>query len=155
MHKWETSQKKAFCNTNIEKFEILHVLHDKVALLMRRGSLPGTRNCDQIIFRKVWIIYRENINQKMNFYMTLMKLRLDFLFTYFFFGGLCTQVFYSLTWGKKWLKVICVVKSKLIQPQPKYETRNIFIFNISLMKRLLRDIDWNQKQIGECYLVSL
>ena len=73
-------RKKAFCNTNIEKFEILHVLHDKVALLMRRGSLPGTRNCDQIIFRKVWTIYRENINQKMNFLYDSdeIKIRLPF-----------------------------------------------------------------------------
>ena len=28
----ETSQKKAFCNSNIEKVEILHVLHNKIAL---------------------------------------------------------------------------------------------------------------------------
>ena len=40
MHKWETSQKKAFCNTNTEKVEVLYVLNDKVALLMRRRSEP-------------------------------------------------------------------------------------------------------------------
>ena len=67
MHKWETSQEKAVCNTYIEKVEILHVLHNKVALLMRRRSEPGTRNCHQIIFRRVWTIYIENVNQKMNF----------------------------------------------------------------------------------------
>ena len=33
--KWETSQEKAFCNTNIEKIEIFHVLHEKVALLIQ------------------------------------------------------------------------------------------------------------------------
>ena len=41
MHKRETSQKKAFCNSNIEKVEILHVLHDKVALLMRKHFEQG------------------------------------------------------------------------------------------------------------------
>ena len=147
MHKWETSQKKAFCNTNIEKVEILHVLHAKVALLMRRRSELGTRNCHQIIFRKVWTRYIENVDQKMNFLYDSDEIDS-------FFGGLCTKGFYSSTWGKKWLEVICVVKSKVIQPQPKYGTRNFFKFN-SLMKRLLRNIHWNQKQIGKCYLVSL
>ena len=82
MHKRQTSQKKAFCNSKIEKFEILHVLHDKVALLMRKHSEWGTRNCHQKSFRKVWIIYIENFDQKMNFlYNSLIKLRLNFLFT--------------------------------------------------------------------------
>ena len=67
MHKRETSQKKAFCDSNIEKVEILHLLHDKVALLMRKHSERGTRNCHQKGFRKVWTIYRENVDQKMNF----------------------------------------------------------------------------------------
>ena len=56
MYKTETSQEKAFCNSNIEKVEILHVLHNKVALLMRKHSEWGTRNCHQKSFRKVWII---------------------------------------------------------------------------------------------------
>ena len=45
------------------------------------------------------------------------------------FGSLCTQVFHSFAWGKRWLEVICVVKSKVIQPQAKYKTRNVQIFN--------------------------
>ena len=49
-------------------------------------------------------------------------------------GGLCAQVFYSLAWSKRWLEVICVVKSKAIQPQPKYKTRN------PVRKRSLRGI---------------
>ena len=54
MHKRETFQKKAFCNSNIEKVEILHVLHDKVALLMRRRSeRRGTKNCHQFLERFV------------------------------------------------------------------------------------------------------
>ena len=77
MHNRETSQKKAFCNTNIK---ILQVLHDEIALLMRRSGW-GTRNCHQKRFRKVWGIYIENVDQMINFFMTLMKLRLDFLFT--------------------------------------------------------------------------
>ena len=93
--------------------------------------------------------------------MNLMKLRLDFLFRDFsqhfgiyLFGGLCAQDFHSLAWDKKWLEVICFAKSKFIQPQPKYKPRKILKFN-SLRKRLPRDIHWNQKQIGNCYLVSL
>ena len=62
----ETSQKKAFYNNNIEKVEILHI-HDKVALLMRKHSDPGTRNCHQKRFGKVWIIYVEHVDQKMKF----------------------------------------------------------------------------------------
>ena len=46
---------------------MFHVLHNKVALLMRRRSEQGIRNCHQIIFRKVWTIYIENVDQKMNF----------------------------------------------------------------------------------------
>ena len=45
------------------------------------------------------------------------------------FSGLCTQAFYSSAWGKKLLEVICVVKSKVIQPQPKHKTRNFLKFN--------------------------
>ena len=154
MPKWETSQKKAFWDTNIEKVEISHVLLDKVALLMKRCSERGTRNCCQRISRKVWTTYIENVDQTWILYMTRMKLVLDFLFTDSFFGVLCTQVFYSSAWGKKWLKVICVVKSKVIQPQPKYRNRNFLKFN-SLMKRLLRNIHWTQKQIGKWVLLGL
>ena len=60
--------------------------------------------------------------------MTLMKLRLDFLFTdlsqhfSMYYGGLYAQVFYSLSWVRGDIKsFICVVKLKshYIQPQPK------------------------------------
>ena len=44
------------------------------------------------------------------------------------FGGPCTKGFYSLA---------CVVKLNVIQPQPKYKTRN---FQNLIKKRLLRDI---------------
>ena len=66
--------------------------------------------------------------------MILIKLKLDFPFTNFsqhfviYIGGHCSQVFYSLVHrirGK--IAVICVVKSKvmhMIQPQPKYKTKN-------------------------------
>ena len=68
---------------------------------------PGTRNCHQKSFRKVWIIYIKNVDQKMNFYMALMEIeiRLSFYrsFSTFWniFGGLRTQVFFLLAWGKK------------------------------------------------------
>ena len=100
MHKWETPQKKAFCNTNIEKVEILHVLHDKVALLIRRRSERGTRNCHQRVCRKVCTIYIENVDQKMNFLYDSdeIEIRLPFCrsFSTFWniFCGLCTEVFY-------------------------------------------------------------
>ena len=41
------------------------VLRNKVALLKRRRSEHGTRNHNQIIFKKVFAI--ENVDQKMNF----------------------------------------------------------------------------------------
>ena len=33
---------------------------------MRKRSQQETRNCHQIIFRKVWTKYIENVNQKIN-----------------------------------------------------------------------------------------
>ena len=45
---------------------------------MRRRPELGARNYPHIVFGKVWTIYIENVDQ--NFFMTLMKLRLDFLF---------------------------------------------------------------------------
>ena len=47
---------------------------------MRRSEC-GTRNRHQIIFRKIWSIYIENVDKNMIFFVTLIKLRLDFLFT--------------------------------------------------------------------------
>ena len=78
-----------------------------------------------------------------------IKIRLPFYrsFSTFWnvFGGLCTQVFYSWLWVRSDSKVICVVKSKVIQPQREYKTRN---FRNLIRKGLLRDIHRNQKQIG-------
>ena len=34
---------------------------------MRKHSDPGTRNCHQKRFGKVWIIYVEHVDQKMKF----------------------------------------------------------------------------------------
>ena len=73
--------------TNIEKVDIF-ILHDKVALLMRRRSERGTRNCQQSIFRK--FILKKTILKilywkfwsKDECFMTLMKLRLESLFAY-------------------------------------------------------------------------
>ena len=49
---------------------------------MRRSFERGTRNCHQTIFREVWSLYKENVAQKIfSFFLTLMKLRLDFVFT--------------------------------------------------------------------------
>ena len=39
--------------TSIDKAEMFHVVHNKVALLKRRRSERGTRNRHQRIFRKV------------------------------------------------------------------------------------------------------
>ena len=41
---------------NIEKVEMFHALHDKVALLMKRHYERETRNCLQKKFRKIWTI---------------------------------------------------------------------------------------------------
>ena len=68
---------------------------------MRKRSERGTGNCHQRIIRKVWTLYIENVDQKMNSFMILMKFSLDLLFTDSFFGGLCTQDFYSSAWDKK------------------------------------------------------
>ena len=83
--------------TNIENVEILHVLHYKVALLMRKRSEWGTKNIHQIIFRKVWTMQKMLI-KRWTFYVALMRWRLDFLFYRSFskfwntFGGLWSQV---------------------------------------------------------------
>ena len=157
MHKRETFQKKAFCNSNIEKVEILHVLHNKIAL--EWGNILSGEQ--EIVTKKVlerFGPYIENVDENL-YDSDEIEIKL-FFFNRFFstfwniFGGPCTQVFYSSVWGKKWLVFIWVVKSKVIQPQPKYKTRNFLKFT-SLRKRLLRDIHWNQTQIWKCYRVPL
>ena len=61
-------RKKLFVSkyTNTENVEIFHVLHNQGAPLMKRHSEWGTRNCLQVIFRKVWTIHIENVDQKIN-----------------------------------------------------------------------------------------
>ena len=76
--------------------------------------------------------------------MTLIKLRLDFLFTDIsqrfgiYLVVFALSFFIHQYWVRSDLKleVICVIKSKVIQPQPKYKTRN-FLKQNSLRKRLL------------------
>ena len=115
-------RKKLLVYTNIDKVEIFHVLCNKVALLTMRHSQRGARNRHQRVFRKVWtIIYIENVDQKDEFFMTLMKLRLDFLFTDLSqcFGidlmVFALKFFIQGHGCKRWRKVICVVKLKVLQ----------------------------------------
>ena len=150
-------RKKLFIPTNIEKVHVIH--DDKVVLLMERGSEWGTRNHHQRVFGKVWTIYIENVDQKMNvlwLYEIESRLRFERSFSTFWdiFGGLCTQFFLFIGMGKRWLEVISVVKSKIIPSELKYKTRH---FQNLIRKRFLRETDWNQKQIGisKCNLVSL
>ena len=108
-------------------------LHNKVALPIRRHSVlvrkekSSQKNFQNSLDQSTQ--YRKCYS-KDELFMTLMKFRLDFPFTdfplHFIIGGLCTQVFYSSAWGKRWLEVNCVIKLKVInvQPQPKYKTRN-------------------------------
>ena len=71
-------------------------IHDKVALLMRKHSERGARNCHQKSFRKVWTIYRDIVDQKMNFSYGSdeidIRLSVYRSFSTFWnlFGGLCT-----------------------------------------------------------------
>ena len=62
---------------------------------MKKHSERGTRNCHQKSFRKVWIIYIENVDQKMNFLYDSdeIEIRLSFYRSFSIFwnilGGLC------------------------------------------------------------------
>ena len=74
---------------------------------MRRRSERGRTNHYQIIFRKAWTIYIENIGQKMSFLSYSDETEITFPFYRSFstfwniFRGLCSQVFYSSAWGNK------------------------------------------------------
>ena len=97
---------------------------------------------------KRWIFYEsDDFEIRLPFYISFSTF-------WNIFGGLCTQVFHLSACGKRWLEVICVIESKVIQPQPKYKTKK---FQNLVRKRLLRDIRWNQKQIGisNCVLLGL
>ena len=81
---------------------------------------------------------------KDEFSMTLLKLRLGFLFTdlssYYFWnisGGFCIQVFLSL--DKWWLKIICDIKLKLIYLHTRYKNniRNHDVIDVVLVSLLL------------------
>ena len=64
------------------------------------------------------------------------------------FGGLCTHFFIHGHWGKRWLKIIFVVKSKVKQPQPKCKSRNLQNFNkanITQEHSLKPKTNWNFK----------
>ena len=67
---------------------------------MKKHSERGTRNCHQKSFRKVWDMYIENVDQKMNFLYGCdeIEIRLSFYRSFStiwnIFGGLCTQVFF-------------------------------------------------------------
>ena len=66
-----------------------------------------------------------------------MRLRLYFLFTNISQNfGMYLAVFASQV-GSDSKSFNCVVKSKVIQPQPKYKTKDFLKFN-SVRKRLLR-----------------
>ena len=73
--------------SNIEKVEIFHAL--KVALLMRSRSERGTGNRQKKLIKRL-IFYDSNE----------IEIGLPFHSFWNIFGGLCTQVFYSSTWGK-------------------------------------------------------
>ena len=65
---------------------------------MRKRSVRGTRNHYQRIFRNVWAIYIENVDQKMNFLHDSNEIEIRFPFYRSFskfwniFGGLCSKV---------------------------------------------------------------
>ena len=126
---------------------------------MRRRSERGTRNCPQSIFRKfilkktiLKILYWQCWSKDECF----MTLRIPFCRSvsmfWNIFDRLFTQVFYSSTYGERWLEVICALKSKVIEPQPKYKTRS---FQNLIRKRLLRGIHWNQKKTNWNFKVLL
>ena len=106
---------------------------------MRKRSEWGTRNHHRRIFRKLWTMYKENADQKMNFLHDSdeIEIRLPFYrsFSKFWniFGGFCSQV------RSDSKSFDCVVKSKFIQPQPKYKAINFLKFD-RLRERLFREL---------------
>ena len=110
----------------MKKGEISHVLFDKVALLTltRRPSKRRTRNCQQKLFRKIWTIYTQTVDQKMNFLMTLMKQRLHSFFTYLFQHFGIYLVFFAhkfFIYGHgNFHKIIYDVKLKVIYSHNRY-----------------------------------
>ena len=75
-------------------------------------------------FIKVWTIHIENFDQKMNFYVTLMKLRFEFLFTdltqhfQIYWWSLHQRFLFTSAWGKKWKDC----SETFIETKIKYES---------------------------------
>ena len=158
MHKVRKFSEKSFLQyQHWKSWNIACLTYDKVALLMR-CSVPETRNCHQIIFRKVWTIYIENVNHNMDFLYDSdeIAIRLPFcrfLFLVVFFGTI--KFFIHQHGVKSDSKSFVSWNQKSYNHNPTQIWNQKFFKYNSLIKRLLRDIHWNQKQIGKCYLVSL
>ena len=108
------------------------------------------RKCHQRVFRKLLTIYIENVDQKIIFLWFCWNwIRLHF----YIFDRLYTQAINSWTWVRGDVKSSCVLKLKVMKPQPKYKTKNF----PNLRKILLGDFNWNQKQIriSKRYLARL
>ena len=105
---------------------------------MRKRFERGTRYHHQTIFKKVWTMHVYiKWWSKVEFFIWLMRLRLYFLFTNISQNfGMYLAVFASQV-GSDSKSFNCVVKSKVIQPQLKYKTKDFLKFN-SVRKRLLR-----------------
>ena len=98
---------------------------------------------------------------KNEFLMILMKLRLDFNLQVFL--NILEYSFLFMGKGKRWLKIIYNIKSKVLCLLNKYgnnisnHTQNIQqnIFKNLIRKRLLRGIHWNQENWNSKGLLSL
>ena len=98
---------------------------------------------------------------KDEFLMILMKLRLDFNLQVFL--NILEYSFLFMGKGKRWLKIIYNIKSKVLCLLNKHgnnisnHTQNIQqnIFKNLIRKRLLRGIHWNQENWNSKGLLSL
>ena len=117
---------------------------------MKKRSEQGTRNHQQIIFRKVWTIHTQNSDQRWIFeYSDEIEVSLPFHWSFSTFwnisGDLCNHVFYS--WRKSDLKseVICF-QNRYVNNISNH-TQNSIARNFEnlIMKRLLRTIHGNKK----------
>ena len=115
--------------------------------------------------RNFWTIGLDHIYikcwSKDEFLMILMKLRLDFNLQVFL--NILEYSFLFMGKGKRWLKIIYNIKSKVLCLLNKYgnnisnHTQNIQqnIFKNLTRKRLLRGIHWNQENWNSKGLLSL
>ena len=123
--KWANFSKKRclhFITLTLAKLKYF-MSYNKIVLLTRRRSELGSRNRLQIIFRNVWTKYMSIYKKcwsKDEFFVILIKLRLDLLFNDFSQRfGIYLVVFalkffiHGHAWsGKKWLKVRHSLKPK-------------------------------------------